>query len=139
MQLTVDEIFDLLQQENHFFSVTFERRTNGVHQVAGDLRTMLCRTGMSRYKLGLIPDAVRAEEDFRHGILTVWSLNDYNRNRRQGMSDFNAGYNAWRRIDLLKIKALSVVGPELLPPTIRNELHELTNVFRLANMPESAI
>lgn len=140
MQITVDQLFAMLRNEGRLFSVTFERRTDSRRnvQLAGDDRTMLCKTGMSKYKKGLVLDAARDEEDFRHGILTVWDVNAYHRNVRRGLADFMAGWKAWRRIDLCGIRELSLLDEEQLPPLIHNELHSLTNEFRLENMPQSA-
>jgi len=135
MKITVDQLFRLLSEEGHFFSVTFERRTRGRSQRPGDLRRMLCRTGVQDFKLGVISDAHRAEEDFRHGLITVFDINAFLRNRRHGVSDFDAGYNAWRRIDLCGIRELSLLDEDTLPPTIHNELHHITNPWRLAHMP----
>lgn len=79
---TVDELFDILSNVNSFFSIEFERRTtrNDQSAVAGDLRRMLCRANVQNYKLGVIPDGVRAEEDFRCATLTVWDVQAYHNN-----------------------------------------------------------
>lgn len=99
---------------------------------------MLCKTAaeMTRYKLGRIPQDARDEEDFRCGILTVWSMDAYMRNRRAGMDKETAGYNAWRRIDLMGLRhpeaKCSLVDSSKLPATYLPFLHEVTNQYRLA-------
>lgn len=140
-KLTVDEIFNLLRKETHgrFFSVTYERRTDGLRQRAGDLRTMLCRVAgtMRKYKRGIVPTARRDREDFRLAVLTVWDIQQYQQNRQHGMDQETAGRNAYRRIDVAGIRHCSVLDDSDLPPTIRMEFHNIQNRFRLANMPES--
>lgn len=139
--ITVDTIWNVLRTENSFFSVTFERRTNrkGGSAVAGDTRTMLCRTGMSKYKKGVIPDAVRDAEDFDHGVLTVWSMDAYMKNRNEGMDTWTAGMNAWRRIDVMGIQKCSLIADTDLPPSYHAGFHNLTNQYRLAHMPALAV
>lgn len=143
-RLTVDQIFAQLRYAtNAFYSVEFERRTDRADgtAVAGDVRTMLCRTAgsMTAYKRGVIATADRDQEDFTHAILTVWDVQAYMRNRRNGMSRRAAGLAAWRRIDLVTVKRLSVTPRRRLPPDIRRGLHHITNAYRRANMPRRAI
>lgn len=140
-RIRVDELFNILSNENAFFSVEFERRTNRADGTAvqGDRRRMICRSGVQNYKLGVIPDAVRAAEDFRHAVLTVWDVQAYHRNRRQGMEQWDAGRNAWRRIDLTTVSECSAVPMDDLPPDIIRDLHDITNAYRLANMPREPL
>jgi hypothetical protein len=150
-KLTVDEAFDLLRfdTEGRFFSVTTERRTDRADrsQVAGDLRTMLCKAAgtMSRYKRGIIPDEVRDREDAQHGLITVWSLDAFMRYRRGGNCRKchgpcrNMGEHSFRRVDLMGLRhpqaECSVIDADELPITYRPALHHVTNEFRAANMP----
>lgn len=138
-KITTDLLFDLLRHETNgkFFSVTFQRRTTRHNrtQVAGDERTMLCRTGMKKYKLGVVSDESRDEEDFRCAVLTVWSVSDFMRLTKTGIDKLTAGFNAWRRIDLCSVLECSLVDDKELPPEIIDGLHEITNTYRLANMP----
>ena len=143
-RLTVDQIFAQLRfATNQFYSVEFERRTNRPDgtAVAGDVRTMLCRTGgtMTAYKRGVISDAQRDQEDFTHAVLTVWDVQAFMRARAQGLNRQAAGCAAWRRIDLVTLRKLSVVPRRRLPPDIRRGLHQIRNAFRRANMPRPAI
>ena len=143
-RITVDQIFAQLRfATNSFFSVEFERRTTRPDgtAVAGDIRRMLCRTGgkMTAYKQGIIPDAQRDQEDFTHGLLTVWDVNAYMAAIRRGEPREAAGRAAWRRIDLVTLHKLSVVPRRRLPPDIRIGLHQISNGFRLANMPRRAV
>lgn len=141
-KITVDELFDLLRNETEgkFYSVTFQRRTTRRNrsQAAGAIRTMLCRTAgtMESYKRGLIPAEARDAEDLRCGVLTVWSMDAYMHMRREGMSHENAAWAAWRRVDLMGLRACSLVDDDELPPTYRPHLHEVTNQFRRENMPK---
>ena len=140
-KITTDELFDVLryETEGRFYSVTFERRTTRRNRTAraGELRTMLCKTGaeMSSYKLGVISTEARDEEDLRTGTITVWSMDAYTRLRKMGWPHENAAWNSWRRIDLMGIKECSLIDDEELPPTYRPAYHHVTNRYRLAHMP----
>lgn len=143
-RLTIDQIFAQLRfATNSFYSVEFERRTDRPDgsALAGEVRRMLCRTGgtMTAHKQGIIADAVRDQEDFNHAVLTVWDVHAYMSARRQGMDHVHAGRSAWRRIDLVTLRKLSIVPHRKLPPDIRGGLHNITNAFRLANMPRQPI
>ena len=141
-KITVDELFNLIRfgTEGKFFSVTFQRRTDrrDGSAVAGDLRTMLCRTNMTKFKLGVVSDFERDEEDFRNAIITCWDFGQYIVNRRTGLSKRQAGFRSWRRIDICGIRNISLLNRNeiILPPKIRPHLHRINNVFRLANLPE---
>lgn len=139
MPTTVNDIFDILSGINEFFSVTFARRTSrrDGSAIAGDMRTMLCRTNVHKYKLGIIPDAVREIEDLTNGVLTVWSMDVYMRLRRNAVP--NAGWLAWRRIDLVTISDLSILPEAELPPDFVGALHNIRNAYRAANMPRVPI
>lgn len=134
--MTVDEIFNILRLNNQFFKVTFKRRTDSKNSSAkaGDLRTMLCRTNMHKYKKGIIQDAQRDDEDLINGVLTVWSVNDYNNYVNKGMNPTDAGYKAWRRIDLTSITECSIVPKKMLPPDIRKGVHLFKNQYRANNL-----
>ena len=138
-KITTNELFDLLRHETDgkFFSVTFQRRTTRFNrtQVAGEERTMLCRTGMKSYKLGIVSDEARDEEDLRVGVLTVWSMDAYMSHRRHGLTHEAAALDAWRRVDLMGLRACSLVNDRELPPTYRPELHEVRNLWRRRHMP----
>jgi hypothetical protein len=151
-RITTDELWTMLRfGSSSFFSVEFERRTSrsdGTNP-AGTLRKMLCRTGMNKYKLGVIPDVQRDTEDFRHGILTVWSFDSYLGNLRRGMSKLDAGLNAWRRVDLITLRSCSLlskidleamgINETLLPPDVIAGVHHLTNQYRLSHLPREPI
>jgi hypothetical protein len=141
-KLRVDQIYNLLRFDTRgrFFSVTFERRTNGLNQRAGEIRTMLCRTAgtMSAFKRGVIPTERRDREDFRNAVITVWDCAAYLRNLSAGMDRETAGREAFRRIDIAGIKSCSIVSKSQLPPTIKRQWHRIHNAFRLANMPQAA-
>lgn len=141
-RITVDQLFNVLRFGTpHFFSVTFERRTSRADgsAVAGDNRTMLCRTGVERYKQGVVPNALRDAEDFRCGVLTVWAMDVYMRLRRRGMDQEHAGWEAWRRVDLVTLSECSIIASDELPPDIIANLHNITNAYRAANMPRQPI
>jgi hypothetical protein len=142
-RIRVDEIFGVLRNTNQFYSVEFERRTDRPDGTApaGTVRRMLCRTAanMNAYKLGVISDEARDEQDFRCAVLTVWSVDAYHQNRRNGMSHENAAFNAWRRIDLTTVTRCSAIPSDDLPPDILANLHEITNAYRLANMPREPL
>lgn len=154
-RITVDELWTLLRFGGHeFFRVTFERRTtrrNGT-AIAGQLRTLICRAGVNAYKRGIIPDPVRDEQDFRNGVITVWSIDVFNRRLRETAAAMGMpisevppaekraiGWQCWRAIDIVTIKELSLMDVGELPPDIRAGVHQITNEFRLANMPRQAI
>ncbi len=147
MRITTTELWNLLRDEGKkFFSVEFERRTNSRDGLrhAGDIRTMLCRTGMSKYKKGLIADATRDEHDFRHGILTVWSMDAYTANLRRGMSKETAAFASWRCIDITTVHKCSLLnGFDIdytdLPPDIVIGHHNIVNEYRLANLPRTPL
>ncbi len=134
---TVDEIFNILRMHNQFFYVEFERRTDSKNSSAkaGDIRKMLCRTNMNRFKKGIVPDAKRDDEDFKNGVLTVFSVNDYHKYVKDGMNAIDAGYNSWRRIDLVSLVSCSVIPKKEIPPAIRMSFHKLSNRYRLDNIP----
>lgn len=142
MIITVDQLWQELRYgtEGKFFSVEFERRTNSQRrvQVAGDIRKMLCRTQMHSYKKGIISDRHRDEQDFRCGILTVWSMDSYMLSRRHGTTHEVSAMDAWRRIDLAGVRKCSLFHNEEISMRIHSELHEITNTWRLANMPLEA-
>lgn len=135
--LKTHEIFNLLHRSQKFFSITFERRTTRRDETAraGELRTMLCRSGVNKYKRGIISDAQRLIEDFNACILTVWSIDVFMRLRRQGMGIAMAGQRSWRRIDLTKIQKCSILEENELPPVMVQNMHDIRNGFRLANLP----
>ena len=95
---------------------------------------MLCRTNMHKYKKGIIQDAQRDDEDLINGVLTVWSVNDYNNYVNKGMNPTDAGYKAWRRIDLTSITECSIVPKKMLPPDIRKGVHLFKNQYRANNL-----
>lgn len=102
MRLTTAELWNFLRHNgNHFFRITFERRTTRPDgtAIAGSERTMICRTSMNAYKQGIIPDALRDEEDFRCGVLTVWSVDQFHRLIRQGMSRELVPWRCWRTVE----------------------------------------
>ena len=138
---TVDQIFDILHGEHQFFSVTFARRTTRKDgsAKAGDLRTLLCRTGVSKYVKGVLPPGQRYNEDFKCCVLTVWAMDVFCSLRRQGLDKDAAAWRSWRRIDLTSIVKLSVLPDSDLPPDIYAGVHEITNEYRLANMPKEPI
>lgn len=131
------EIFNLLHRSRKFFSITFERRTTRRDETAraGELRTMLCRSGVHKYKRGIISDAQRLTEDFNACILTVFDIGTFLRNRQQGMAIAMAGHRSWRRIDLTKIQQCSILEENELPPVMVQNMHDIRNGFRLANLP----
>lgn len=141
-EITVDELFRLMRFESkgRFFSVVTERRTRSLRnrQQQGDLRKMLCRTGMVSHKKGIIPDEARDREDFQHGILTVWSMDAYMENRRRGQGHEDAAYYAWRRVDLMGLKKCSLLEDTELEVTYHPYMHDLSNEWRLAHMPPVA-
>ena len=96
---------------------------------------MLCRTGMKSYKLGAISDEARDEEDLRCGVLTVWSMDAYMTHRRHGRTHEESAWDAWRRVDLMGLRACSLVNDRELPPTYRPALHEVRNPWRRRHMP----
>ena len=150
-KLRVDELFNVLRySKGEFFTVQFERRTNSENWRlrAGDIRTMLCRTGVTDFKRGIVSDAERDAEDFRHGILTVFDagwfisqLRDIAARLKCRINEipqdvrYEVGCNSWRRIDLCGLRDCSLIGDEALPPKIVPQFHSLTNEWRLAHMP----
>lgn len=144
MRITTSQLFTILSNTTQFFSVSFERRTPGINgEPVGSIRKMLCRTGMNKYKKGIISDADRAERDFKHGILTVWSVDAFNENLAKGMDHNTAAFAAWRSIDLITIRKCSLLGSlgidtDLPPDQIIGD-HNLTNQYRLAHLPRQPI
>lgn len=141
--ITTAELFKLLRYNTggHFFRVTFECRTpshRNPFAPAGRERTMLCRTGVNAFKKGKIDQADRDAEDFRHGLITVWSVTDYHKNIKHGMTTVDAAFDAWRRIDLITVKECSLVDDVELPPEVVAGVHHITNEFRLKNMRVTA-
>lgn len=102
MNQTISEIRDMLHSSNKFFSVEFIKRTNN------QKRIMLCRTGMKKYKKNSINDN-RESRDVKHDLITVWSVDSFNRNLAKGMDKEQAGFNAWRSIDLRSISKCSLM------------------------------
>jgi len=103
------KLFSIIKHEgNRFFSVYFIRKTDSKNGKKGQLRKMLCRTGVNNYKKGIIPDEVRDKEDLDHGVLTVWSVDSYQSNIKNGMDKTLAASNAWRRINLDEIVSCSI-------------------------------
>lgn len=138
-RITTDQLWTILREQgNRFFSVTFERRTSRKDGTAdaGALRTMLCRTGMNAYKKGVIPDQVRDAEDFRNGIITVWSVDVFRRNVKElGLDKEQAAWNAWRRIDVITVRECSLLEDAELPPEFVEGAHQITNEYRLSHLP----
>lgn len=147
MRITTTELWNLLRDgTKQFFSVEFERRTNSRDgsKMAGDIRTMLCRTGMSKYKKGIIADADRDQHDFNHGILTVWSMDAYRSNLQRGLNKEAAAFASWRCIDITTVRKCSLLnGFDIdytdLPPDIVIGHHAIVNEYRLAHLPRTPI
>lgn len=137
--MTSDILWTILRNNPEFFSVEFLRRTKRKDGSAscGDLRRMLCRTAatMSAYKKGVISTADRDDEDFRNGVLTVWSVDTYNKLLRDGEQPIDAACNSWRRVDVLSIIKCSKVDSTTLPVDVLSGIHTLTNIYRLSHMP----
>lgn len=140
-RLTTDELFYLLRYEvDKFFSVEFERRLNRPGKPAGSIRKMLCRTNMTKFKQGIISDLARDTRDFQHGILTVFDITTYLRFLRQGIAPEIAGPNSYRCIDLVSTKTIiSELEIGDLPPDVVANMHQITNAYRLANMPRGTV
>jgi hypothetical protein len=149
MRINTTDLWNLMRLGNQFFSVTFERRTtsrNGSAQ-AGEMRTMLCRCGMSKYKKGVRSDAETDARDYRHGILTVWSMDAYTANRRRGMDKNAAAFAAWRCIDVVTVRKCSLLNHYELPAGVEADLppdivighHQITNEYRLNHMPRTPV
>jgi hypothetical protein len=102
---------------------------------------------MSKYKLGVIPDAVRDTEDFENAVLTVWSMDAYNSHLRRGMPKQWSAMNAWRRVDLITLRSCSLLDrvdlpidvSDSLPPDIVGGYHNLSNQYRLNNLPRTPL
>jgi hypothetical protein len=97
-----------------FFSVSFrrkrDRRVRGVLvAAAGSVRDMLCRARVRRYTKGVVPPPVRAAEDRRNEVLTVWDVEAFHRARQRGLGRVAAGRAAYRRINLAEVLCLSPV------------------------------
>lgn len=93
---------------------------------------------MDVYKKGIISDSARDHEDFEHGIITVWSMDAYLKLRQAGTPREIAGFKAWRRIDIMGIRTISLIADEQLDIYYHPHLHHLTNEFRLLHMPQIA-
>jgi hypothetical protein len=96
-----------------FFSVDFARKTdkkvNGkVVEAAGSIRRMLCRRGVAKYVKGVQDEGQRVREDERNDVLTVWDIGVYQELRRAGKEQEEAGSGAYRRINLVDVKAISI-------------------------------
>lgn len=102
MNQTISEMRDILGSSNKFFSVEFTKRTNN------QKRIMLCRTGMNKYKKNST-DESRKSRDIKHDLITVWSVDSFNRNLAKGMDKEQAGFNAWRSIDLRSVSKCSLM------------------------------
>lgn len=139
------ELWTLLRYHNQFFSVTFNRRTDKKDgsAPAGSSRTMLCRTAntMRKYKKGVISDDNIDAKDIKNAILTVWSVDAYRANLKKGMNQTDAAFNAWRCIDLVTVTRCSLVQIDDvdLPPVYDEDVHSISNEYRLDNMPEKEI
>ena len=96
-----------------FFAVDFARKNdkkvNGVVvEKAGDIRHMVCRRGVAKYVSNVLPEGHRKEEDERNAVLTIWDVQAYQADRKEGKQQDEAGKNAYRRINLADVKAISI-------------------------------
>jgi len=96
-----------------FCSVDFARKNdkkvNGkVVEAAGSIRRMLCRRGVAKYVKGVQDEGQRVREDERNDVLTVWDMGKYQELRRAGKEQEEAGQGAYRRINLIDVKAISI-------------------------------
>lgn len=148
MRINTTDLWNIIQTAgNQFFSVEFERRTDSRDgkAKAGDKRTMLCRTGMAKYKKGMIADADRELRDYQHGIITVWDVQAYLSNVKRGMTKTDAAFKAWRSIDVVTVTKCSILNHLAfasefeLPPDIVIGHHNITNEYRLAHMPRTPV
>lgn len=138
-RITTADLFNLLRNSNgHFFKVRFECRTASRRHClpAGRDREMLCRTGVKAFRKGKISQEERDKEDFRNGVLTCWSVGDFHQNVKDGKPTMEAAFDAWRRIDILTVKECSLLDDDELPPEIVDGVHQISNEFRLQNMPK---
>ena len=109
-------IFFEAAKSGQFFSVTFKRRTDkrernkvtGQMETiarAGDLRSMVCRTGVKKHLTG-----EGAAYSFRDkGLLPVWEVAAYKVGRETGLSEDEAGKKAYRAVPVDTITEISLV------------------------------
>jgi hypothetical protein len=112
--ITIDQLFHLLHDGNEgkFFSVTFTKKSDNTE------RTMLCRTGVSKYTKGILPPGERLQQDYKNSVLTVWDMIAYNKNLKEGQDKQKAAMNAYRRINIPTITQCSLLDKTELPPNI---------------------
>jgi hypothetical protein len=145
----VDELLNHLhlRHKNGFFSCSFQRRTpakvNGVIVApAGTIRHMVCRLGVTKGTLGVVPPAVRRAEDMRCGVLTVWDVNVARKLREHhpDWDDFDIASNAYRRINLLGLVSLSCIeNQDDLPPKLRPHWHWINNLWQRWQLAQQGI
>ena len=96
-----------------FFAIDFARKNDKkvagvVVEEAGSIRHMVCRRGVAKYVKGVQPVGQRKAEDSRNEVLTVWDVGVYQSLRKEGREQEQAGGNAYRRINMSDVKAISI-------------------------------
>lgn len=93
--LTIREFVFLAKHINTFFGVVFIKKSDG------QLRRMLCRTGVTKGVKGILPPGHRDAEDARCNVLTVYDIHAESYYDTKG---------AFRRINLEQIVSVSICG-----------------------------
>ena len=103
MQKTIsrNNVTDLISSfGNKVFSVSFVKKTNGEN------REMVCRRKVTQHAKGIIPIAVRKDEDARNNVLTVYDMglaSKHNVNPETANLDNPDMSKYYRRINLASV------------------------------------
>lgn len=112
--IEVNQVRERIESVNgQFFSVDFARKNDKkekgkVIEAKGTIRHMVCRRGVAKYVKGVQPEGQRRAEDNKHEVLTVWDVGRYQEYRKSGIEQEVAGEQAYRRINMSDVRAISI-------------------------------
>jgi hypothetical protein len=112
VNLPVADALQVISDKGHqFFGVSFRRKNDKkvggvVVEEAGTIRKMLCRRHVGKYVSGT-GTGNRAAQDSHNQVLTVWDVGVYQKLRKTGKTQEQAGKASYRRINIPQIIRIS--------------------------------
>ena len=107
-ELSITDFVEEARNMNEMFSVRFIKKGDG------EVRDMVCRTGVKKGVTGAIAPGVRRDEDERNSVLTVFDMNVVERT--------GSTKGAFRRINLAQLVSCRLRGIDFSWDSSRNVL-----------------